>query len=354
MRLRIKNKDKVDLFNEFTSDCNNCIQACTSNSIKLNCPIYSDDRRIGKISNELGEVFCCTNNRDLLSSSKSFKKKQESILLGLKEIQIIKDKLNIDTQKLIHNLTKTNGHNIQELYAVVPQEILASNLNEQIDFIKDTIIKDPKEAAKTFLRIAKNNAAMKVEFSVINKLTEGRESLRNRRYRVKRVTLNLFHIFFQEFKDKDVYVQFEENDDYLIFDYDIIHVALYHLIHNATKYIRPKTTLNVKFIKTENDFDIRLEMSSFRIEEDEKNRLLEDGFSGKIAKKLGMAGKGIGMGTTAKILDLNNAELIIESNVNPSKSINLNRINFDENYFTIRLKNYAEQQLSRNKTTSLL
>jgi signal transduction histidine kinase len=343
MRLRLKNHNQVDLYNEFTADCNNCINTCASNSIKLTCPIYSDERRIGKISNELGEVFCCSENKDFLASSKSFKAKQESILFGLKEVQSIKDKLNIDTQKLIHNLTKTNGHNIQELYAVVPQEILANNLNEQLEFIKETILKDPIEAAKTFLRIAKNNAAMKVEFSVINKLTEGRETLRNRRYRVKKVTLNLFHIFFQDFKDKDVYVQFEENDDYLIFDYEIIHVALYHLIHNATKYIRPKTTLFVRFVKTGNDFDIKLEMSSLRIEPEEKLRLLEDGFSGKIAKKLGKSGKGIGLGTTAKILELNHAELIIETNVIPAKSVNLNGINYDENIFIIRLKNYAQQ-----------
>jgi K+-sensing histidine kinase KdpD len=193
---------------------------------------------------------------------------------------------------------------------------------------------------------------MKVEFSVINKLSEGNKTLRNRSYRVKKVTLNLFHIFFQDFKDKNVYVHFEENDDYLIFDYEIIHVALYHLIHNATKYIRPNTTLNVRFIKNGNDFDINLEMSSFRIESEERSRLLEDGFSGKIAKKLGKSGKGIGLGTTAKILELNNAELIIEPNVNPAKSIRLNGINFDENIFTIRLKNYAQQQLSGIKTTA--
>ncbi len=345
MRLRLKNNNQVDLYNQFTADCNNCINTCASNSIKLTCPIYLDERRIGKISNDLGEVFCCSEKKDFIASSKTFKAKQESILFGLKEIQSIKEKLNIDTKKLIHNLTKTNGHNIQELYAVVPQEILANNLNEQLEFIRETILKDPIEAAKTFLRIAKNNAAMKVEFSVINKLTEGSETLRNRRHRVKKVTLNLFHIFFQDFKDKNVFVQFEVNDDYLIFDYEIIHVALYHLIHNATKYIRPNTTLYVRFLKIGNDFDIKLEMSSLRIETDEKSRLLEDGFSGKIARKIGKSGKGIGLGTTAKILELNSAELIIESNLIPAKSISLNGINYDENTFTIRLKNYAKQAL---------
>jgi hypothetical protein len=86
-------------------------------------------------------------------------------------------------------------------------------------------------------------------------------------------------------------------------------------------------------------------MSSLRIETDEKSRLLEDGFSGKIARKIGKSGKGIGLGTTAKILELNSAELIIESNLIPAKSISLNGINYDQNTFTIRLKNYAKQAL---------
>jgi hypothetical protein len=83
VRLRIKNNNEVDLFNEFTSDCNNCINTCASNSTKLICPIYSEERRIGKISNEFGEVFGCTNNRDLLSSSKSFKKKTKFYFIRL-------------------------------------------------------------------------------------------------------------------------------------------------------------------------------------------------------------------------------------------------------------------------------
>lgn len=344
MRIQLRNKNRINLHSDFSAECSVCINNCSLLTLKLKCPVYGDQRRVGFKRNELGEIFCCSNSKDYYSSSKTFINKLESILYGLKEIELIKEKLNLDSQKLIHNLTKTNGHNIQELYAVVPQELLTQNLNQQLASIQKILIDNPEEAARTFLRIAKNNAAMKVEFSVINKLMEGETTIRNRRHQIRKVTLNLFHIFFQDFKDINVYVQFEDNDDYLIFDYEILHVALYHLIDNSTKYVRPNSTLYVKFQKNIDDFYLKLEMSSLKISNEEKRNLFQEGFSGLIAIKLGKSGKGLGLGTTAKILELNNAELVIENNIAPNKSVKEKGIEYEENSFIIKFKNYTQQR----------
>jgi hypothetical protein len=334
-----------EIYNDFSSNCNECIKSCFSESKKLECPIFNDTRRIGKIENEVGKVFSCTTDKNLINSSKSFKREVSSKILGIEQLISTKEKLNSETKNLLHNLTKTNGHNIQELYALVPQEILTQNLNEQLKTIQKIIEEDSLEAAKTFLRIAKNNAAMKTEFSVFNKLFGANPSLHKKMHPVKKVTLNLFHIYFQKFKELNVYVDFDDNEDYLIFDYESIHVSLYHLIDNASKYILPSTPLHVHFHKDENDFSIILDMISLRIEEDEKNKLLEDGFSGRVAKKLSKSGDGIGLGRVGKILQLNDAELIIRNNVNPNKSINSKGVWYDNNIFEIRLKNYNNQQL---------
>ncbi|UGS23791.1 hypothetical protein [Flavobacterium channae] len=347
MRIQLKNKNRINLYSDFSAECNSCINNCSSLTLKVKCPVYEDQRRIGFKTNEFGEVFCCSSSKDYCLSSKTFINKLESILFGLKEIEIIKEQLNLDSQKLIHNLTKTNGHNIQELYAVVPQDLLTQNLNQQLDSIQKKILENPEEAARTFLRIAKNNAAMKAEFSVINKLMEGESTIRNRRHQIRKVTLNLFHIFFQDFKDISVYVNFEENDDYLIFDYEILHVALYHLIDNATKYIRPNSIFNVRFQKDENNFYLKLEMSSLKISNEEKRNIFQEGVSGLMAIKLGKSGKGLGLGTTAKILELNNAELIIDNNVDPQKAYKEKGIEYEENVFTIKFKNYTLQQYGK-------
>ena len=100
----------------------------------------------------------------------------------------------------------------------------------------------------------------------------------------------------------------------------------------------------MKFQKDKDDFYLKLEMSSLKITNDEKRNLFQEGFSGLIAIKLGKSGKGLGLGTTAKILELNNAELIIENNINPNKSIKEKGIEYEENIFIIKFKNYAQQR----------
>lgn len=319
--------------------------SCNSESLRLTCPLFEDERRIGIAENEFGNVFCCSNDKNFVKSSKIFKKEKQMRLLGINQLENAKDKLNLDTKKLIHNLTKTNGHNIQELYALVPQDIITQNIVDQLDTIKNVIESDPLEAAKTFLRIAKNNAAMKTEFSVFNKLFGGDPSLHKKRNPVRKVTLNLFHNFFQKFKEIDVYVAFDDNDDYLIFDYESIHVSLYHLIDNATKYVLPSSNFHVHFKKQNEDFSIVLDMISLRIEPEERDMLLNEGFSGKVAKQLKKSGDGIGLGRVSKILELNDAELVIQGNVKPEKSRKVKGIWYDNNLFEIRLKNYVHQKL---------
>lgn len=346
MNYRIKNIDGKYLFNDFPKNCDKCIDSCISESIKLICPIYKDERRIGKKANDFGNVFACSNNYDICNSSKTFKNKQDAILLGISEIDSIKEKLNIDLQKQIHNLTKTNGHNIQELYAIVPQEMLNQNINSQIEYIESKISENPKEAAKMFLRIAKNNASMKAEFSAINKLSDGKNAIKNRRHPIKKVVLNTYHIFSQDFKEKNILVQFDDNNDYLIFDYEILQASLYHLFHNATKYALSNTSLFVKFQKDSNDFSIMFEMISLKINPEERKEIFEDGKYGIFAKKSGKAGKGLGLGTTSKMLELCNCELHLETNSNLRNSKTIRGLCYEENIFTIKFKNYTEQTVS--------
>lgn len=338
MRVLLKSASSTEIYSDFSSECSNCIEECSSESKQLVCPLHGDKRRIGKIENEKGKVFCCTTQKDFLKSSKTFRKQVESKLLGNEHLTLAKEKLNRETKKLLHNLTKTNGHNIQELYALVPQEIITQNLSEQLNTIAGIISSDPTEAAKTFLRIAKNNAAMKTEFSVFNKLIDSNPSLHKKWHPIKKVTLNLFHPFFQKFKELNVYVQVEDNEDYVFFDYESIHVSLYHLIDNASKYVLKGTTVYVKFIKSDGFFSVILDMISLRIEDNERSRVLEDGFSGENAKKTGRAGDGIGLGRVSKILNLNDAQLIISRNTDNFQSPRVNGLDYDNNIFEVKLR----------------
>ena len=76
----------------------------------------------------------------------------------------------IKVNRLVHNLTSINAHNIQEIYDLVPQDVLAQNWRKQLDFIKTEIKQDLDKAALMFLRIAKHNTHMRSEFSIYRKI----------------------------------------------------------------------------------------------------------------------------------------------------------------------------------------
>jgi hypothetical protein len=71
--------------------------------------------------------------------------------------------------RLVHNLTSINAYNIQEIYDLIPQSVLASNWKDQLIFIEKEVVKT-KRNCNDVLRIAKNNIHMKSEFSIYKKL----------------------------------------------------------------------------------------------------------------------------------------------------------------------------------------
>lgn len=345
MKIQLKNIEEEIIYSDFMQECEDCIKKCKELSIKQICSIDNKIRRLGIKDNTNGSVFCCSKSIDDIKSSNTFKKSQNAILLGIEEIEKKKLLLKLETNRLIHNLTKTNAHNIQELYAVVPQEILTQNLNKQLKTISSIISKKPNEAARMFLRVAKNNAAIKTEFSVFNKVFGGKSSINKRKHKIRKVTLNLYHNFFLEFKDKNITVYFDDNEDYIFVDYESIHVILYHLIDNAAKYTLNNSILRIKFQSNPIYYSIILDMISIKIHDHELNKIFAEGYSGILAKKLNKEGNGLGLGHVSKILKLNNGELIVKNNFKPNMSKKNNGIWYDNNIFEIQLKNYEQQDI---------
>ena len=169
MKIHIRDKENLVIISELDNNCLDCIKINKSETKIILCPIDNKKKRIGCIISNNGKAFGCTSDKNLIKSKKIFNRQLELISKTLTYIENYKKKLDENTRKFIHNLTKTNAHNIQELYALVPQESITKNINEQLSVIEKIILEDPKEAARTFLRIAKNNASMKIEFSIFNK-----------------------------------------------------------------------------------------------------------------------------------------------------------------------------------------
>jgi K+-sensing histidine kinase KdpD len=326
------------IFTNTQRHCTDCIVTCNVSATSIvKCAYTRIKRRKGTAASATGKVFLCSGELGCVNSSRLFKEKLCVYLEFINDIKGVKDKVigdvNKETKRLLHNLTSLNAHNIQELYSLVPQELLTEKLHKQIDIIKEHLISNVNEAAFSFLRVAKNNASIKTEFSVFRKLYETDPSLQIKLHPIKKVLLNTFHIFFQDFTDKKVYVKIGTTEDKVLLDYESFHVALYHFVDNATKYIIPSSTLDVSFESYPTCYKIIFDMISLEIIADELDSILEEGKSGTNAIKLGKSGDGIGLSIICKLLNLNNCNLIIKRNVNPAKSFMFDGHNYHNNIF---------------------
>ena len=145
------------------------------------------------------------------------------------------------------------------------------------------------------------------------------------------------HVFYQDFKELDVYVLVEENEKLLKFDFETIRVALYHIIDNTAKYILPNSQLKIRFSENieNNNFSLILEMISMEIKPKELDDVLREGYSGVYAKQSGKNGDGLGLYIVNRILNLNEAKLIVHINQHPLFTKKIEGINYVRNTFEI-------------------
>lgn len=322
------------------NECQDCYANCnTTGSLIDVCPKYGGQRRQGKITNTKGTTFLC----DQTKTTKLFRDKLEGLSYAYQDLVILKSNIEQETKlaeqqrvnRLVHNLTSINAHNIQELYDLVPQDILSTNHQNQLDFIQKEIKKDTKKASLMFIRIAKHNIHMKSEFSIYKKLDRNDAVLDFSSHPIKKVLLNILHTFFVDFTNKYIYVSVEDYLGRVYIDYESIQVALYHLIENASKYTMPNSRIAISFEETGGQVNIVFKMRSLHIESDEKEKIFNEGYSGKVACNCKLNGDGIGMWQIDQMVKLNNGQVAINCG---EEAIRINGVPYADNEVIITLK----------------
>nr|WP_315141185.1 hypothetical protein [uncultured Flavobacterium sp.] len=344
--VKLINKDNIIIYSNLPKEQDYYFELCENRTeIIEKCEFTGKKIRHGKIISENGIAYLITFNIELINKPRYFKEKLSVYSEQILEINNIKNKLTQDIQadnrRLIHNITSFNGHNIQELYLVVPEEKLSKDYRKVKETIKSYLSKDPDAVADAFLRIAKNSIAMKAEFTVFKKLDGGSATLQKQQHYIRKVVLTVLHVFYQDFKELDVHVLVEDNEKLLKFDFETIRVALYHIIDNTAKYILPNTQLKIRFSENieNNNFSLIIEMISMEIKPSELDDVLREGFSGVYAKQSGKNGDGLGLYIVNRILNLNDAKLIVHINQYPLLTKKIEGINYVRNTFEIIFNN---------------
>lgn len=342
MKYLIQSSTGEDVAKNLLPSCSECFASTPfGESIKRICPADQAPRRLGRINTESGLVCLCSPSEADVNSTRVFRARMAAYTGVLEHVKGIRADIavsyNQQLSRLMHNLTSLNAHCIQEMFALVSQDTLTKNIGQQIKYVRDAMSASPDKAARTFLRIAKNNLAMKSEFVAMRFLDEKTPRPAFRVHAIRKVVLNVLHAFFQDFTDHDVHVNIEESKATVLLDYDTFHVALYHVIDNATKYVMPHSKIFVSFNVTDGKVNIVFDMFSVPIPAEEKERIGEEGFSGNLARGLLLAGHGMGMFRTKRLMAVNDGELIIRANIEPSRATTHNGIEYQENQFILSL-----------------
>lgn len=309
--LLVRDAQGVEVISTLPMGCRACALSSMDVEVTKSCGLPGRRRR-GAIATNLGSVFLCSNDPDLLSSASLFKRELDFYVQSISRLDSFKAEISKaeahKTRRLFHNLISLNAHALQELYSVVSQDRLGEfgGFNSQKEAISNFLKSKSEVSAELFLKSLKNAAAVKSELAVFQKLYDPSPALKFGNHEIHRVILNVANYFFQDFADQQIRLSIESSNVKLRLDYESMQVALYHILDNAVKYSIPSSEVRVTF-KDDGDFVVCFEMTSLVVAEQERAKVLLDGFCGDQAKLLAKSGQGLGMGLIVDLLRLNNA-----------------------------------------------
>lgn len=313
-----------DIQSELVSDCN----------IKLIG--LGKVARCLRVSDSSYVVYAYTHDADYVKSKKLAKFEAEMMLSSAKKIeadlQLIKERADSQNKRLIHNLKSLTAKISQEIFYVGLQNKLMASYRESINYLTSEIRQKPEETAKALLAILKYSAAQNTEFVAFQKLNGEIEMFKKENHKIHKILMSVMYLFFQDFTDKQVRFNVLKSDDEGNFDYDSIHVCIYHIVENAAKYVKKNGVFEVSISKTGTELNIVFDMESLLVKDDELEKIFSEGYSGKTAQESQLSGSGIGLFLARRMAEMNGGRLVmINGKAQPSD------LKYARNKFTLIL-----------------
>jgi len=275
-------------------------------------------RRRGKLIGSNGTVFLCSDDEDLVNSKRIFQKSltfYEVALTRFRELgeETVK-RVQTENRRLVHNLTTLNTHILQEIYAIASQEELTGGPQLQIQAIRRQIKSRENETAAAVLRVLKNVVAARTEMQIVRRLqSDSNTALVKKHHQIHRVINNVLITFFQDSHERNIGWSLGQSRDSVLFDYETVSAAMYRLFENAVKYCKSGTDVAIEFKPKRTQMTLTMSMISLRVDDDEKERIFEENYSGKHAKTSNLNGDGLGLFFVREMLALNGATIRLET-----------------------------------------
>lgn len=329
------------LYDNFPKETKNLIADFKESQQTITVTIdgVAKEGRIGRKRTNSGTIYTLTTDQKYINRYKFFKELVQVSDIALAPLVAFYDKMiseyNEQTQQFIHNVTSLNSYGIQDLYILIPQKILTENVNKQRTIVKERIAENPDAAVKTLLKMIKYSLAMKVEFSVFERILKPYSNTWKIPFLIRDIVLSVLQIFMEDFDERKIIVHLDACEKRLNIDHDSLFVSLYYIFDNSIKYCCRDTDYKIIFREESDAFSILFNMISIKIENDEVDKLTVMGYRSERAKKTVQAGNGIGMYRILRTLKFNDAELIVTPRFN-TYTRTRGEIEYEGNQFKIR------------------
>lgn len=285
------------------------------------CPMTQSQRIIGMRLVKSGEVLLCgegygksqlfSTDLDCLCSSLSTLEKTKVDIEKVKE-RVMQEESVGRIRRVLHNIKTTYAHALQEMRNLIPDSVLRQHRRDSCADFESVIRNNIKDTARTLFRISKDLYEIKSEFSIYDKLKAGKMSIDKRPYNIRDIIMLVLYPFFEDFNKSDVFVDVKNFNDSVSVDFETFQIAIYHIIENMAKYVRPHTDVTISFLYNKKSLSIIFNMQSVHIEKSEIKDIFKEGYSGLEAKKSKKDGEGIGMYRAQVLLDLNGGTISVE------------------------------------------
>jgi|GEM_PF-3212387 signal transduction histidine kinase len=254
------------------------------------------------------------------------------------EIERIKVNETQRTKRLKHNLITHNTMILQEIFNLIPQDVIADKISNQLQYVSSVISANSRSVGQALIRILKNASLSKAEFDVHEVLYRSDvPALEFDTHRMHKLLKLAFSSFWLDFLEKKITIQLNESFLNVRIDYKTISAVLCHLLDNATKYTLNNTDLHIHISLEGNYVVTEFDMISLRIDDDEVGIIFQEHYSGRYAKRLGLEGQGIGMYIVNKFIRLNNGRIELQRNCVPRNARTIEDIIYEQNRFKLFL-----------------
>lgn len=254
-------------------------------------------------------ILALATDADRIKSKRILEGDVDALLSAAPVIESTLEGAEARVRRLLHNLKTLTAKMSQEIFEIALQNRMMENPKQAVPYVGDQIRLDVDKSARAFVEILKHLSAQNAEYTAFDRLSGKVGLARPELHTVHQVLMNVAYLFFGEFIRKKVFVDVGRTQVAAKFDYESIHVCIYYLFENATKYVKPGSEIQVTVTSEPGQVYIKFSMESLIILPEEEAAIFKEGFSGKFAKAEQLQGAGIGLYLAREMARLNNGRL---------------------------------------------